>query len=299
MTTNIDKQILLQTKLHRPRVTSDLVYRRRLRAPLNNGLDRPLILVTAPAGFGKSTLVSAWLETIDLPYAWISLNETDNDLGIFLAYFLNALQTLFPDYLLEASAFLASISLPDVSVIANTLINELDELDSDFILVLDDYYLIHDQQIHELLDLLLQYPPPGMHLVIVTRQDPALSLGALRARHQVAEIRGQDLRFSRSEIAEFVERTTGLSLPDDALDVLADKTEGWATGLRLATLTLRYGDDVNSNITRLHTENRYVTDYLLSEVLSHVSPSMRNFLIKTSILDQVCAPLGRGIAWRG
>ena len=113
--------------------------------------------------------------------------------------------------------------------------------------------------------------------------------------HQVAEIRGQDLRFSRAEIAEFVERTIGLSLTADALDVLADKTEGWATGLRLATLTLRYGDDVDSNLTRLHAENRYVTDYLMSEVLSNVSPSIRNFLVKTSILDQVCAPLGAAL----
>ncbi len=173
--------------------------------------------------------------------------------------------------------FSTSISLPDVSVIARSLINELDELERDFILVLDDYHLIREQSIHELLNLLLQYPPQGMHLVIATRQDPLLSLGVFRARHQVAEIRGQDLRFSRAEIAEFVERTTGLSLTAEALDVLADKTEGWATGLRLATLTLRYGDDVDSNLTRLHAENRYVTDYLMSEVLSNVSPSMQEF----------------------
>ncbi len=295
MISSIGSHVLLQTKFHRPRVTADLIHRPRLKVILNNGLDHPFILVTASAGFGKSTLVSAWLETIDFPHVWLSVNEADNDLGVFLAYFLGAIHTLFPDSLPETRTFLTSISLPDVSVIAHSLINELDELDQDFILVLDDYHLIREQSIHELLDLLLQYPPHGLHLVIATRQDPVLSLGALRARHQVAEIRGQDLRFSRAEIAEFVERTTGLSLTDDALDVLADKTEGWATGLRLATLTLRYGDDVDSKITRLHTENRYVTDYLMSEVLSHVSPSMRNFLLKTSILDQVCAPLGEAL----
>lgn len=291
MTNSIDKHVLLQTKLHRPRVTADLVHRPRLKVPLNSGLDHPLILVAAPAGFGKSTLLSAWLETIDFPNAWLSLNEADNDLGVFLAYFLGAIQTLFPDSLPETRAFLTSISLPDVTVIANSLINELDELDRDFILVLDDYHLIREQSIHELLNLLLQYPPPGMHLVIATRQDPSLSLGIFRARHQIAEIRGQDLRFSRNEIAEFVEHTVGLSLTDDALDVLATKTEGWATGLRLATLTLRYGDDVDSELTRLHAENCFVTDYLMSEVLAHVSTCMRNFLLKTSILDQVCTPL--------
>ena len=295
MTNSNGNLLLLQTKLHRPRVTADLVHRPRLKVLLNSGLDHPLILVAAPAGFGKSTLLSAWLETIDFPNAWISLSEADNDFGVFLAYFLDAIQTLFPDSLPETQTFLNSISLPAVSVIAHSLINELDELDCDFILVMDDYHLIHEQLIHELLNLLLQYPTSGMHLVIATRQDPPLSLGVFRARHQVAEIRGQDLRFSRAEIAEFIEHTIGLSLADDALDVLATKTEGWATGLRLATLTLRYGDDVNSNLTRLHAENRYVTDYLMSEVLSNVSPCMRAFLLKTSILDQVCTPLAEAL----
>ena len=159
-----------------------MIHRPRLKAPLNDGLDHPLILVSASAGFGKSTLLSAWLETIDLPNAWISLNKADNDLGVFLAYFLGAMQTLFPDALPETRAFLDSISLPDVSVIASSLINELDELERDFILVLDDYHLIREQSIHELLNLLLQYPPQGMHLVIATRQDPSLSLGVFRAR---------------------------------------------------------------------------------------------------------------------
>ena len=295
MTHRNNNQVLLQTKLHRPRVTADLVHRPRLKASLNDGLDHPLILVAAPAGFGKSTLLSAWLETCSRPHAWISLNEADNDLGVFLAYFLGAIETLFPGSLPETQSFLTSITLPAVPVIAGSLINELDELGRSFILVLDDYHLIHELSIHELLDLLLQYPLPGMTLVIASRIDPLLSLNMLRARHQIAEIRGQDLRFSRAEIAEFVQRTTDLSLGADALDLLEDKTEGWATALRLATLTLRYGDDVDSKFTRLQAENRYVTDYLISEVLAHVSPSMRNFLIKTSILDQVCAPLGEAL----
>ena len=321
MITSIGNQVLLQTKLHRPRVTADLVQRPRLKEALDNGLDRPLILVAAPAGFGKSTLVSAWLAGNDdrrtmngevrtagssgiprssflgprFPYAWISLDEADNDLGVFLAYFLAAMQTLFPDALPETRAFLTGISLPDVGVIARSLINELDGLGRDFILVLDDYHLIRAQPVHELLSLLLQHPPQGLHLVIATRQDPSLPLGVLRARNQVAEIRGHDLRFSLAEIAAFVERTLGAPLADDALAVLADKTEGWAAGLRFATLTLRYGGDVDSHLAGLHAENRYVIDYLMSEVLSQVPPAMRSFLLKTSILDQMCGPLGEAV----
>jgi hypothetical protein len=164
-----------------------------------------------------------------------------------------------------------------------------------FILVLDDYHLIHEQPIHELLSLLLQHPPQGMHLVIVTRLEPPLPLGVLRARHQLAEIRGQDLRFSRAEIAAFVERALKVSLSDEALAMLAEKTEGWAAGLRLAMLTLRESDDVGSHMTGLHAENRYVLDYLMSEVLAQLPPAMRSFLLKTSLLDQVCSPLSKAL----
>ncbi len=295
MITRIGQQVLLQTKLHQPRVTADLVDRPRLQKSLNDGLGYPLILIAAPAGFGKSTLVSAWLATCELPHAWISLDESDNDLGVFLAYFLGAMQTLFPDALPRTQAFLTAISLPAISVIASSLLNELDGLGRDFILVLDDYHLIREEPIHELLGLLLQHPPQGMHLVIASRQDPPLSLGVLRARHLVAEVRGKDMRFSRAEIAAFAKKATGASLDDEALTVLAEKTEGWAAGLRLAMLTLHQDADADSHFAGLRTANRYVIDYLVSEVLSQVSPAMRNFLLKTSILDQVCGPLGEAL----
>ncbi len=168
-------------------------------------------------------------------------------------------------------------------------------LGRDFILALDDYHTIREQPIHELLSLLVQYPPQGMHLVIATRQDPDLPLTLLRARNQIAEIRGQDLRFSVSEIAAFVERALGVFLADDALTVLADKTEGWAAGLRFATLALRYGGDIDGHLAGLHAENRYVIDYLMREVLAQMPPAMKRFLLKTSILDQVCSPLGEAL----
>ena len=248
MSTGIDQRVLLRTKLHRPRLTADLVHRPRLKEALNNGLDRPLILVAAPAGFGKSTLLSAWLETLDRPHAWLSLDESDNDLGVFLAYFLAAVQTISPDALAETRASVSGVNLPAVGLIARNLINELDGLERDFVLVLDDYHTIREQSIHELLSLLLQHPPKGLHLVVTTRQDPPLPLGALRARNQVLEIRGHDLRFSVPEVAAFMERTLGAPLVEDAVAVLADKTEGWAAGLRLATLTLRYSGEIDGQI---------------------------------------------------
>jgi LuxR family transcriptional regulator, maltose regulon positive regulatory protein len=291
MSTGIDHHDLMRTKFHRPRVTADLVDRPRLTEALNNSLDRPLILIAAPAGFGKSTLLAAWLETIELPHAWLSLDESDNDLGVFLAYFLAAVQTIATDALGETRAFVSGVNLPAVDLIARSLVNALDRLKRDFVLVLDDYHIIHEQPIHELLSLLLQHPPKGLHLVVTTRQDPPLPLRALRARNQVFEIRGQDLRFSVPEVAAFLERTLGAPLVGDAVAVLAEKTEGWAAGLRLATLTLRYSGEIDGQIARLHAENTFVMDYLINEVQSHVPPAIQSFLLKTAILDRLCAPL--------
>jgi LuxR family maltose regulon positive regulatory protein len=290
-----DRQDLLHTKLHRPRVTADLLHRPRLKAMLNSGLDRPLILVAAPAGFGKSTLLSAWLETTDIPYAWISLDKSDSDFSVFLAYFLAAVESLFPNTLPETRSFLKGVSLPAAVVVAHSLINELDRLERDFVLLLDDFHVIRDQSIHELISLLLQHPLQGMHLVIATRLEPPLPLAMHRARNQIVEIRGQDLRFTPAEIAAFVKQAIGAALTDDAIDVLADRTEGWPAGLRLATLTLRYGGDVDSRLVGLHAENRHVLDYLLREVLAQVPPAMRDFLLKTSILDQMCASLCQAV----
>ena len=270
---------------------ADLIHRPSLKERLDSGWDRPLILVAAPAGFGKSTLLSAWLEACDCPNAWLSLDEHDNDLGVFLAYFLGAVRTIFPNALTATQALLSGVNLPPLTVIARSLLNELDALERDFVLVLDDYHLISEQSVHDLLSALLQHPPHRMHLVIATRQDPPLPLRLLRARAQVTEIRGHDLRFSAPEIAQFMEQTLGAPLTDEAIAVLAEKTEGWAAGLRLATLTLRYSGEIDGQIARLHAENRFVMDYLINEVQSHVPPAIQSFLLKTAILDRLCGPL--------
>lgn len=291
MSTVIDRQILLRTKFHRPRLTADLVHRPGLKERLDGGWDLSLILVAAPAGFGKSTLLSAWLETLDRPNAWLSLDEHDNDLGVFLAYFLGAVRTIFPSALSATHALLSGVNLPPLTVIARSLLNELDELGRDFVLVLDDYHIISDQAVHDVLSALLQHPPHRMHLVIAARQDPPLPLGLLRARAQITDIRGQDLRFSVPEIAQFMEQTLRAPLSDEAIAVLAEKTEGWAAGLRLATLTLRYSGEIDSQIARLHAENQFVMDYLINEVQSHIPPAIQSFLLKTAILDRLCGPL--------
>ncbi|MCU0501912.1 MAG: hypothetical protein MUC51_09125, partial [Anaerolineae bacterium] len=291
MSTGIDHQVLLRTKFHKPRVLADLIDRLSLKARLDSGWDRSLILVAAPAGFGKSTLLSAWLDACACPNAWLSLDEHDNDPGVFLAYFLGAVRTIFPNALAATHALLSGVSLPPLTVIVRSLLNDLDELGRDFILVLDDYHIISEPSVHSLLAALLQHPLHRMHLVIVTRQDPPLPLRMLRARGQVTEIRGQDLRFSAPEIAKFMEQTLGAPLGDEAIAVLAEKTEGWAVGLRLATLTLRYSGEIDGQIARLHAENQFVMDYLINEVQSHIPPAIQSFLLKTAILDRLCEPL--------
>ena len=197
---------------------------------------------------------------------------------MFLAYFLAAVRTIFPNALAATQALLSGVSLPPLTVIVRSLLNELDELERDLVLVLDDYHIISEQPVHDLLSALLQHPLHRLHLVVATRQDPPIPLRLLRARAQITEIRGHDLRFSEPEIAQFMAQTLGAPLTDEAVAVLAEKTEGWAVGLRLATLTLRYSGEIDGQIARLHAENRFVMDYLINEVQSHIPPAIQSFL---------------------
>ena len=265
--------------------------RPRLTDTLDRGLSRPLTLICAPAGYGKTILASSFLETCSLPSVWLALDENDNDLRVFLDYLLAAIDSAFPNSLHGTKGILAGATLPPVSVIADSLINELAGLGRPFILVLDDLHEIHDPDIYRLLDALLRHPLRGLHVMFLTRREPALGLGKLRARDQVTEIRSHDLRFSMQETAVFMDRAIDAVLRDDALAALTERTEGWAAGLRLAALTLRYGGDVDHQVARSHAENRYVTDYLVSEVLAHVPPEIRDFLVRTSILSRLCGSL--------
>jgi LuxR family transcriptional regulator, maltose regulon positive regulatory protein len=284
---------LIRTKFYRSSLPSDLVDRPRLIDQINRGLDRPLTLVSAPAGYGKSVLVSSWLNSCERPSAWLTLDESIDDLGVFLAYFVNAIQTIFPGALQRTQALLTAVSLPPIGVLAGSLINELDELERDFVMVLDDYHTGHKQEIHDLLNALLQPPAKHMHLVLITRKDPPLPHSVLLARNQMNEVRLSELRFSADEIATFMRNTLGSPLPAEAIAALAEQTEGWITSLRLAAVTLRYSPDANSRIAELRAleRNRNLTDYLMNEVLAQTPPEIADFLLKTAILDRMCGPL--------
>ena len=188
--------IILRTKLHRPPAPGDYVHRARLSEYLDQQLERPLTLVSAPAGYGKSTLVSCWLDSCDRPSTWISLDENDNDLRQFLAYIIAAVKTIFPNAVSATSTLVDAPTLPPFSTLLGSLGNELDAIEQDFILVLDDIHYIVKKLIHQFLNDLLRHPPRPMHLVLIGRRDPSLSIAALRARSHLAEIRLQDLRFT-------------------------------------------------------------------------------------------------------
>ena len=283
--------MLRQTKFDHPSIPQDLVARPRLTDTLNQGLSRPLTLICAPAGYGKTILASSFLKTCSLPSVWLALDENDNDLRLFLDYLLAAIDSAFPDSLRGTKVILAGANLSPVSVIADSLINELAGLGRPFILVLDDLHEIHDPDIYRLLYALLRHPLQGLHLMFLTRREPALALGKLRARGLITEIRTRDLCFSEEDTATFMDRAIGATLQDEAIAVLAERTEGWAAGLRLAALTLRYGGSIDRQVAGLHSENHYVTDYLVSEVLAHVPPEIRDFLVRTSIFSRLCGPL--------
>ena len=291
MTDEIDSELILRTKLHRPPVSRDHLHRGHLLDRLNQHRHRPLALVSAPAGYGKSTLVSCWLEACDVPSAWVSLDEDDNDLGLFLSYLVSAIQRIFPATCGATLSMLKVAHLPPVSVWARSLINELDQIEKEFILVLDDYHLIRDKNVHGLITKLLHHPSAFMHLVLIGRRDPPLPLTALRAKGQMVEIRTQDLRFSLDETVTFLQQMTGVPIDNAVAAILEEKTEGWVTGLHLAVLSLSHRKNFKDILAGLPVDNRYAMDYVVSEILSHHLPAVQGYLLKTSVLNRFCAPL--------
>ena len=279
--------VITLTKLQRPRVGRRLVARPQLLEQLDAA--QSLTLVLAPAGGGKTTLLSTWLETCNLPNAWLSLDEHDNDLGLFATYLITALRTLFP----VVDSTLAAVSgatLPSPGTIARTLLNDLAAVEQDFILVLDDYQVIRNQAIHDLITEILLHPPRTLRLVIAARQDPPLPLAALRARGDVTELRRADLWFTPEETRRFLVESMQLTLDERAIAALTANIQGWPAGLRLAALYLRQQPAVTLAADTLG-DNRYIMDYLAAEVLSQLPTSIQEFLIKTSLLDQLYGPL--------
>jgi LuxR family maltose regulon positive regulatory protein len=278
MVGNTLSESIIRTKMHRPPVGLDFVSRPRLLERLAKYRQRPLTLVTAPAGYGKSILMSNWLEACDCPSAWVSLDKNDNNLPLFLNYFLSAVQNMFPDAGRKTLAMVNASSLPSVSLLAGSFLNELERIDQPFILVLDDYHHIQDESVHELLIQLLSHPPRSLHLVMIGRRDPALPIFALRAKGQVTEIRTQELRFTKSETAEYLKQFTGIQINPTTAGALVEKTEGWVTGLRLAALSMRHRGDLDPRLLEPQVDAQYVMEYLFNEVFSRQPPEFSQYL---------------------
>lgn len=281
----------VRTKLHRPPVPSDVVCRKALHDRLDEGGHKPLTLVSAPAGYGKSTLVAHWLETREGRSAWLSLDEVDDDLRTFLGYVVAALKSVFPQACAETQGQLEAEGLPMLPVLAGCLDNDLEDLDESLVLVLDDYHRIEGPNVHELLNHLLKHPPAPLQLVIVSRYDPPLLLGALRAHNDVTEIRMRDLVFTPSETATFLEQAIGRTVSSAALACLHQSIEGWVVGLRLVALALRHHSDADAFLREFNGDARTVREYLVEEVLSQQLPATVEWLCRTSILERFCAPL--------
>lgn len=289
---------IIQTKLNQPPLPADMVRRPRLTTWLERHRSRPLTLVSAPAGYGKSTLISCWLEGVDCPTAWLSLDGHDNELGAFLAYFLAAIETIFPTAVPETQAMLLASRLPTSAAVAITLLNELNQIERPYILVLDDYHWIEAQAIQDLLSEILAHPPRNLHLVLGTRIDPFLPLVTLRARNQLTEIRIPDLRFNQAETQLLLDNMLDFPIDPAAVSEVDAQAEGWVTGLRLAALALRHriGSDTLTGGLSLH--NRYMTDYLVSEIIAKQAENMSSCMLKVSILDRFCAGLCEAICFQ-
>ncbi len=284
---------LLATKLYFPVLRSNFVNRPRLIGILDSGLRGPLTLISAPAGSGKTSLMADWREGPgkDRRVAWLSLDPADNDLLRFLTYLTAALESASPDLTRSTINLLQLPQTPPLEVIGDSLLEALSALSANLILVLDDYHLITNLQIHDLINQLLSHQPHTFQLAILTRADPPLPLGRLRVRNELTEIRANDLRFSQEEVAAFLSQTMGLSLSQEQIAALETRTEGWIAGLQLAALSMQGRGDVEDFVAAFTGGHHYVVDYLVDEVLSLQSEKIRDFLLKTSILERMNASL--------
>ncbi|HQY92574.1 LuxR C-terminal-related transcriptional regulator [Caldilinea sp.] len=285
-------QTLLHTKLRRPRSVGQIVHRPRLNDLLQRSLSLPLTLVSAPAGYGKSTLVALWLDEIDVPWTWYSIDSHDNSLGEFVVYLAGAIELAYPGCAATLQALLQNPTLPPPDWLADLFVRELNALPGELILVLDDYNEISAPDVNVFLSRTVQNMPPGVHFILLTRSDPALKVARLRAQQQVLEVRAAQLRFMPDEAQELMQRIIGAHATAEIVTLCAERTEGWAAGLHLAALSLRDSKDVLAFAAAFaRSSNQSIVDYLLSEVLEVLPPLERRMLLYTSILPRFCAPL--------
>ncbi|HST81203.1 MAG TPA: LuxR C-terminal-related transcriptional regulator [Kineosporiaceae bacterium] len=288
---------LLETKLYLPRPRVGLVRRPRLVERLDAASAAKLMLVSAPAGFGKSTLLAEWLAgepaapAAARSAAWLQLDRDDNDPTSFWTYLIAALRTVMPELGASELALLASPQPPSIQVVLTTLLNDLGTASGSIVLVLDDYHLIESHEIHDGMAFLLDHLPAHLQLVIASRADPAMPLARLRARGDLIELRAAELRFTPSEAATYLNGAMGLALTPQDVAALEQRTEGWIAALQLAALSIQGRDDVTGFIAGFAGDDRYIVDYLAEEVLQRQPPAVRDFLLQTSILRRLSAPL--------
>ncbi|HJY44166.1 MAG TPA: AAA family ATPase, partial [Propionibacteriaceae bacterium] len=284
--------LLLATKLFVPRPRSDLVPRQRLLARLDDGLDEGRCsLLSAPAGSGKTSLLATWVAGLDHPVAWLALDERDQELHQVLRYLVASLQTVAPECGRTALALLDAPPAAPPEMVLTSLLNDLAVLPAPSVLVLDDYHLVREPAVHAAIEFLVTHLPATLHLVIATREDPPLPLPRLRARSQIVEVRAADLSFNVEEAAAFLGGGMGLRLTEQQVAALVERTEGWAAGLQLAGLALRDRTDPAAFVEAFTGGHRLVVDYLMAEVLERQPAPVRRFLLVTSVLDRLCAPL--------
>lgn len=295
-------ETLLRTKLSAPPPRRNLVARPQLVERLQAGLwseaapARKLTLISAPAGYGKTTLAAGWLQSAGLPVAWLSLDEEDNDPARFLEYLAAALEQVDPQITAAARGMLSAPQPPPVEAILTILLNQMATRTAPLILTLDDYHLIHAPAIHRQLEYLLEHQPPQMHLMLLTRSDPPLPLHRLRARGELNEFRQEDLRFSAAEAAEFLQRVMALDLNSEDVASLVRRTEGWISGLQLAAISLRAYPDQEDFVRAFSGSNRYVLDYLFEEVFKNQPAQVQDFLLATSLLNRLSAALCQAVS---
>ncbi len=285
----------LETKFHIPPWQANHIHRGQLIEKLQKGLleQRKLTLVSAPAGYGKTTLIIEWLRVIEPDYkiAWLSLNENDNHPARFLSYWIASLHYIDPSFLAVAQGLTEITTPPHVEPFLDGLINSLTSSDQPIIMVLDDYHLINNAEIHKNLEYFIDHQPSQVHLIITTREDPPFLLARIRARGQMTEVRAIDLSFSEQEAGQFLSQSMKLNLNPEMVSDIKQRTEGWAVGLQLAGLALQNLPDPKEYIESFRGSHRYVLDYLAAEILHQQKEEVRNFLINTSILSRFNAPL--------
>ena len=292
-----DSMPLLLTKLHRPWVAPVFDLRARLLERLDRNSHRSLTLISAPAGYGKTTLASMWLQASACASAWVSLDEADDDLLTLTAYLVTAVRRAFPTLQIKTEALLQASATPSAATVARYLVNDLEQLTDRFILVLDDIHLVKERAIFDLFAELLRHPLPSTHLVLIGRRDPPLPIASLRARGQVTEIRARDLQFTPSETAQLLGRILDRDIDDEIAAEWTEKTEGWLAALQLAALSLHHRNQTDDLRIGVPGRTLLLKEYLLADVLAYLPPAKKEWLLRVSLLDRFCASLCEAICW--